>query len=401
MSTAISRNLQRLLSEMIKVNSVAPPGNEKALACFIASMLREKGLEPVIQDLGNNRANLFCEIGSGVERRLILNGHLDTVPAEGEWKHDPFEGKTSGIYLYGRGACDMKAGLACMLQAFIDTAKEERDLKGRLKLLFVADEETSNLGLRGYLSDYNDMDRSSARHNYAIIGEPTDLYVCNSHYGVERYWISIHGLGAHSSNPELGINAIAGAASVVESINRYHKELRTRITESGSPSCAVTIIEGGEKQNSIPTNARVFIDRRTVPGERPVDVYQEIKTWIDAETDLKGCKATVEPYFSLNSGLLQRDNNFLAEILNENGQDEPNVFPAGCEQGILLSAGYDAAVLGPGSIRDAHMPDEKVRVSDLFKAYDVYRKIISRVLMPDRRNSRSFSQAENPIDIQQ
>ena len=400
MSTSISESLQRLLSEMIQINSVSPPGNERDLARFIASILRENGLNPVIQDLGGNRANLFCEIGNGDESRLILNGHLDTVPAEGEWKNDPFEGNTDGRYLYGRGACDMKAGLACMLQAFIDTAKEENDLKGRLKLLFVADEETNNLGLRSYLADYNDMDVLSARHNYAIIGEPTDLHVCNSHYGVERYWITIHGLSAHSSNPELGINAIAGAASIVESISRYHKKLRTRVTKEGSPSCAVTMIAGGEKQNSIPANARVFIDRRTMPGEQPEDVYQEIKAWIDAETDLNGCSVTVEPCFSFGSGLLPRDNHFLLEILEENRQDLPNVFPAGCEQGIMLSAGYEAVVLGPGSIKDAHMTDEKVRVSDLIKAYDAYRRIISRILMPASMVSNSPLQAEKLAFIQ-
>ena len=101
MSTSISESLPRLLSEMIQINSVAPPGNERDLARFIASILRENGLNPVIQDLGGNRANLFCEIGNGDESRLILNGHLDTVPAEGEWKNDPFEGNTDGRYLYG------------------------------------------------------------------------------------------------------------------------------------------------------------------------------------------------------------------------------------------------------------------------------------------------------------
>ena len=338
-----SQDLARLLSEMIRINTVSPPGNEKDLAAYIAEILRSNGLEPTIQDLGNNRANIFCEIGEGDECRLILNGHLDVVPAEGEWKHDPFEGRIDGEYLYGRGACDMKAGLACMLQAFIDTAKEESRLKGRLKLFFVTDEETSNLGLRSYISEYGEKDRLS--------------------------------------KPELGVNAISGAAAIVDSLSGYHKELRSRVTEWGSPSCAVTMIEGGEKQNSIAAHARVFIDRRTVPGEKAEDVKKEVEAWLDERTDLRGCTCDTELYFTFGSGLLPVGNSFLSAIMEEAGQEKAEVFPAGCEQGIMLSAGYEAAVLGPGSIKDAHMPDEKVRVSDLGKAYELYRKIISRILM--------------------
>ena len=226
-----SQNLARLLSEMIHINTVAPPGNEKDLATYIADILRSNGFNPIVQDLGDNRANITCEIGEGDDCRLILNGHLDVVPAEGEWNHEPFSGTVDGDCLFGRGACDMKAGLCCMLQAFIDTAKESNKLRGRLKLVFVADEETSNLGLRSYLSKYNENDRKTAKRNYAVIGEPTELHVCNSHYGVERYWINIHGESAHSSKPELGVNAIVGASSVVESLGAYHKELRTRVTD--------------------------------------------------------------------------------------------------------------------------------------------------------------------------
>ena len=381
MSNDKFQDISRLLSEMIRINTVSPPGNEKDLAIYIADILGANGLDPTIQDLGNNRANVFCEIGAGSESRLILNGHLDVVPAEGEWKHEPFSGKTDGEYLYGRGACDMKAGLACMLQAFIDIAKKDELLNGKLKLLFVADEETSNLGLRSYISEYRDTDMASVRHNYALIGEPTELHVCNSHYGVERYWINIHGESAHSSKPELGINAIEGASSIVNCIRSYHKELRNRITEWGSPSCAVTMIEGGEKQNSIPAHARVFIDRRTVPGEDPADVKAEIESWLSSNADSMDCTYDVELFFSFGSGLLPADDCFLGSVLNEVGQLSGEVFPAGCEQGIMLAAGYKVAVLGPGSIKDAHMPDEKVFMPDLLRAYELYRRIITRTLM--------------------
>ena len=375
-----SQDLARLLSEMIRINTVSPPGNEKDLALYIAGILRSNGLEPTIQDLGDNRANIFCEIGEGDECRLILNGHLDVVPAEGEWKHDPFESRIDGEYLYGRGACDMKAGLACMLQAFIDTAKEESRLKGRLKIFFVTDEETSNLGLRSYISEYGEKDRLSAKRNYALIGEPTDLNVCNSHYGVERYWINVHGVSAHSSKPELGVNAISGAAAIVDSLSGYHKELRSRVTEWGSPSCAVTMIEGGEKQNSIPVLCSLFLDRRTVPGEDGGQVAKEVEQWIASHADMHGCTCSVEPFFSFASGLLDERSGFLGKAKEIVGQQTDLVFPAGCEQAIFISGGYDAIVLGPGSIEMAHKIDEYVPLEELEKAVDIYEKFISILL---------------------
>ena len=111
------------------------------------------------------------------------------------------------------------------------------------------------------------------------------------------------------------------------------------------------------------------------------EVKKEVEAWLDERTDLRGCTCDTELYFTFGSGLLPSGNSFLSAIMEEAGQEKAEVFPAGCEQGIMLSAGYEAAVLGPGSIKDAHMPDEKVRVSDLGKAYELYRKIISRILM--------------------
>ncbi len=378
MTKGKTAELAELLSGMIRINTVSPPGNERDLAIYIAEILRQHGFSPEIQELGNNRANLICETGRGQDVRLILNGHLDVVPAEGDWKHPPFEGKIDDGYIFGRGACDMKAGLAAMLKAFIDSREEE--LSGRLCLLFVTDEETSNLGIRSYIAEHSQEDAATCRRNLAIIGEPTDLSVCNAHYGVERYWINVKGESAHSSKPELGINAIRGAAAIVRGLDGYHRELRSRITEWGSPSCAVTMIEGGEKQNSIAARARVFIDRRTVPGEKPEDITAEIKDWIDRNIDLEGCAYDIESYFSFGSGLLDKENPFLREALDAAG-GSPEVFPAGCEQGILIGAGYEALVLGPGSIKDAHMPDEKVRIDDLCSAYELYRKLISQVLI--------------------
>ena len=360
----------QLTRTLISVDTVSPPGNERNLAVRVAEILHEYGLEATIQDIGDNRANLICEYGSGNGTCLVLNGHLDTVPAEGQWRHDPFDAHVEDGLMYGRGACDMKGGLAAMMSAFIGMAPLADRLDGIVRLVFVADEEDANRGSRHFLAH----DRRSCKRNLMVIGEPTGLSVCCAHFGAERFWIRLHGRSAHSSRPEEGANAILAASSVASCLEGYHHELRSRKTRFGSPSAAVTLIEGGEKQNSIPVLCSLFLDRRTVPGEDGGQVAKEVEQWIASHVDMHGCTCSVEPFFSFASGLLDERSGFLGKAKEIVGQQTDLV------QAIFISGGYDAIVLGPGSIEMAHKIDEYVPLEELEKAVDIYEKFISILL---------------------
>ena len=375
-SVAMRPDVVQLTRTLISVDTVSPPGNERILAVRIAEILHEYGLEATIQDIGDNRANLICEYGSGNGTCLVLNGHLDTVPAEGQWRHDPFDAHVEDGLMYGRGACDMKGGLAAMMSAFIGMAPLADRLDGIVRLVFVADEEDANRGSRHFLAH----DRRSCKRNLMVIGEPTGLSVCCAHFGAERFWIRLHGRSAHSSRPEEGANAILAASSVASCLEGYHHELRSRKTRFGSPSAAVTLIEGGEKQNSIPVLCSLFLDRRTVPGEDGGQVAKEVEQWIASHADMHGCTCSVEPFFSFASGLLDERSGFLGKAKEIVGQQTDLVFPAGCEQAIFISGGYDAIVLGPGSIEMAHKIDEYVPLEELEKAVEIYEKFISILL---------------------
>lgn len=129
-----------ILRNLMNCNTVNPPGNEKNAAQYLEKLFIEKGLPCTVQDLGNNRANFIAEFGEG-DKCLELCGHLDVVPCTGEWKHQPIGYTEQENYIYGRGACDMKGGVAAMCSAVISVIKDHLPLHGRVRLAFVADEE--------------------------------------------------------------------------------------------------------------------------------------------------------------------------------------------------------------------------------------------------------------------
>ncbi|QTQ14543.1 M20 family metallopeptidase [Treponema parvum] len=378
----MSEEVVSLLQKMIRINTVSPPGNEKDLAVFLEAYLKEKGLKPCVQSVEDNRANLICEIGSGDETLLVLNGHLDVVPAQGEWKFDPFAGNSDGTYVYGRGAADMKGGLAALTCAFLSVIPYADKLKGKLRLVFVADEETSNHGSLYYLAH----DKKRYSKNYAVIAEPTELRVCKGHLGAERYWISFKGSGAHSSKPENGCNAIYLASKMINALEQYHIELRKRSSSYGSPSCAVTRIEGGEKDNTVPSSCKLFIDRRTVPGETKKDIDNEIDIIIKNVFGKEKDRVEVSSFFDFSAGRIGEDNPLIVtacEIAKRRRGEEfgkPIIFGAGCEQAIFTNGGFDTIVWGPGSLSQAHVPNERIPIEEVTEAKKLYEELIFKML---------------------
>ena len=303
-------DIASLLQQMIQIETVNNPGNEKDLALYLEKIFSSNGFAPIVQDLGGNRANFIVDIGNDQGPLLIFNGHLDVVPAIGNWSHPPFEGFSDGDKIYGRGAADMKGGLASMIEAFVQLAPIAHEFKGRLRLLFVADEESLNKGFYHYSTHIPQTRNTSA---FAIIGEPTELRICRGHLGVERYWVHFHGKSAHSSKPEGGVNAIGMASTFFKAIEDYHKVLRTHLSCFGSPSCAVTLIEGGEKMNSIPAECKIMIDRRTIPGETSESVMAEVSEVVSKAFGSASDMVEIEPYFSMLPGELP-ENNALVQI---------------------------------------------------------------------------------------
>ncbi len=375
MSQKMIKTPVELLSSLVSVNTVNPPGNELFLAEQIASELKDFGFEVETPLCGENRASVVAtlKIGSGVGKKVVLNGHLDVVPCNsGEWSTDPFVPTVKDNRLYGRGSADMKAGVACMILAAEKIATEGIPGNGTLVLNFVADEEIHNLGTLSSQFAWKDAD-------YVVIGEPTNLEINIAHKGTARFYITILGKSCHSSMPSLGINAIEKAARVIDEISAYNRKLSLITHEVLSPpTCAITNIAGGEKDNIIPQQCVITVDRRMSPLDTKASVAEEITTLLKKiKKEDPDFNFSIENYICLEAGEVKKESEVIVRAQDAYRKAlgrEPIVtaFSATCEQCIFTKNGVPAFIMGPGSINQAHVVDEYVEINQLQPAIDFY-----------------------------
>lgn len=263
---------EKILCDLIRLDTSNPPGNERLAAEYLQALFTAEGICCRLKDLGANRANILAQVGDGRSPVLLFNGHLDVVKAVAdEWSFPPFEAVIQDGRCYGRGSCDMKAGIAAMCAAAIYINRNCKNLRGTLRLLFVADEEDANLGLHAYLKESKDLP------DYAVIGEPTENKIAIAHKGVARYYIDLLGEAQHAALPTMGDSSVIQAAKVVLALEKWNKELQKQVHKVLSPpSLAITKIEGYEKDNIIPAKTRLLTDYRLLPGTKEEEAYQQL-----------------------------------------------------------------------------------------------------------------------------
>jgi acetylornithine deacetylase ArgE len=372
-------DVAQLTGSLIGFDTVSPPGNEEACARFIADCLKDMHIEGASVELHRfapGRANLIATL-RGESPGLLLAGHIDVVPpGEGSgWSSPPFEGRVRDGRVYGRGAADMKGGIAAMLVA-IESAKRKR-LKRSLSLVATAGEEVGFDGLRALLAGKR-LEGVAAR--CGVVGEPTEMKVVRGHRGTVTCKVTVHGRSAHASDPSLGVNAIEKTVAFVAKLGPLRRELSKAVdADLGRTIVTPTVIAGGTKGNVIPDSCELTIDARTIPGH-------------DGRTILNGLGAAAE-------SLHKRDKDFTAdiEVLYETlalsvarseevvklgealtGSDSV-IAPFGTEAPDYCRLGIPTVVLGPGSIRQAHIHDEFVTLEQLKLAETVYRELITSV----------------------
>lgn len=253
-----------ILADLVKIESINPelvPGGsgEAKIAAYVADFLRSAGLKTRIRNLGRGRANVVGVLrGRGGGRSLMLNGHLDTVGVAG--MKAPFSAEIKNDRLYGRGAQDMKGGIAAALMAAAKLAEEQR-LRGDLVIAAVADEEYKSSGTRALLEEITT--------DAAIVMEPTGLEVATAHKGF--VWAEIETLGnaAHGSRPQDGLDAIAMMGRVLAGIESLQEKLEEnpRHPLLGHASVHASIITGGQELSSYPARCQLSLERRLLPGE--------------------------------------------------------------------------------------------------------------------------------------
>ena len=273
-----SERLTQILTDLVRIESVNPqlvPGGsgELEIARYVVELLRRAGLEARLEELGGNRANAVGILrGRGGGPSLMLNGHLDTVGVAG--MAEPFSARVEGGRLYGRGAQDMKGGLAAALVA-VERLARNGPLRGDVILAAVADEEYKSAGTRALLD-------AGLRPDAAVVMEPTDLEIVTAHKGFAWADVETQGRASHGSRPEEGLDAILFMGRVLTEVERLEAELVARPAHAklGHGSVHASLISGGQELSSYPAACRLSLERRLLPGEDSDTLARELRGMI-------------------------------------------------------------------------------------------------------------------------
>jgi succinyl-diaminopimelate desuccinylase len=381
--------LVALTRELVRIDSVIRPetGNTEAgVVEFLGAWVRrELGLEPTVETVQPGRENLFFTLDSGSPGPcLLLEGHTDVV-SEGDrarWSVDPFGGELKDGRIYGRGACDMKAGLAVNLVAAKALLASGVGWRGRLVLCFVCDEEGLMIGIKDFIR------RGHADGvDACLVPEPEENQLCLSMKGAIRAVVRVHGRMAHGAMPRSGINPNTRLARIILAFERFESAQVQRFGEDpflGFPSVTFTVLRapplGAPAQlNVMPGEAEAFVDIRTVPGQDHDEVREALRRILgELGSEDPDFRAEVEfiedrPVVSIdrNEPLVQE----AARAFREVAGREPvyNGVP-GATDGTFLSAwkGIPCLVNGPGPRHIPHQVDEYVEVGQLLEAARVY-----------------------------
>jgi acetylornithine deacetylase/succinyl-diaminopimelate desuccinylase-like protein len=368
------------LAALVAIDSVNPayptldgsPGpGEGAVAAWVERFLVARGIRTVVQPVLPGRANVVGIVpGRDPTRRVVLEAHMDTVSPAG-MTIAPFAPQLVGSRLHGRGACDVKGGLAAMLHALADLAAGPPP-PAEVVLAAVIDEEHAFRGVSRFVTDL--------RADRAVVAEPTDLRIVTATKGVLRFRIHVHGRAAHTSKPWLGANAIVQASRLVLALDAFHATLATRTHALlGSATGTVSMIGGGVQINIVPEACTVAVDRRLLPGEAAgaaLDEYRRVAATVEM---VPGCRIEfAEPFLvdeALDTGAERPVVAAARAAAARLGLDTGIVgVPYGSDASKFARAGIDAIVFGPGSIDQAHAADEFVEVAALETAGEFYRE---------------------------
>jgi acetylornithine deacetylase/succinyl-diaminopimelate desuccinylase family protein len=372
-----------LASELVKIPSPNPPGEESEVASLIQRHLTQSQVETTLEEVCPGRPNIYG-ILRGTEEKpvLMFNGHMDVVPAGAGWTVEPFGGKIENGRLFGRGAADTKGGLAAMMTAMRSIVLTKAELRGTLIFAAVVDEEQAESGTRKMLE-------SGVRSDFAVVAEPTGLRVASSSKGDVYYEITTSGRSAHSSTPELGVNAISGMAHIIKGIDKLAEDLRAKKHELlGNPTYSVGMIEGGTATNVVPSYCKATVDRRTLPGESGKDGEKELVSMISGLRKMDPTlQASVRTLMEASPMEVPSNHPFVLAareaVRHVLGSERGLVGLSGATDAQLLYnvANIPSVILGPGEFSQAHQADESVLLSEIVEAAKIYMRLALSVLL--------------------
>jgi len=373
--------LQRL-AECIALPSITPPGDAADVARWVESWATDFGAAVTRQEVWPGADNVIATLDFGDGPTLLLNSHMDVVdPSTQTWQTPPFVATPVGDRIHGRGTADAKGSLVAMLAAMERVAAARDGLRGRVVLTAVVAEEAGGLGTLHLAQQGIEADA-------AIVGEPTGLEIAYAHKGTYMRELVFHGAAAHSASPWLGRNAVADAAAFVLASEQENRRLAQAPHPALGPgTMTVTKLAGGKLQNTVPAEAVLLVDRRLIPGETHAQCDRELEAMLNTLRAERPGLAVDAPRVVVNTVPSQTDpqHPIVAAGLRAVGrvrgaEAAPVGFNAGCDMSKLVGAGIPTIICGPGSLAQAHGPDEFVPARELVDAADIYESIITDVL---------------------
>ena len=317
------------------------------------------------------KANLIATLGSG-EGGLVLSGHTDTVPCdEKHWDTDPYTLTEIDSVVHGLGSCDMKGFFPIALEAA--SLFRSKKLNKPLTILATSDEESSMAGARQLLRD------GRPKADFAIIGEPTGLQPIIAHKGVLALSIVIEGSGGHASNPNLGCNALDAMHAVIADLLIYRQELASMYTnptfEINIPTLNLGCLNAGDSPNRICETAELQIDVRLMPGMEIEELATTIQHRLVETIASYGTRLSITRINEVPAYQTSGDGDLARTLASLCGRP-PGTVAFGTEAPFLQSLGMETVVFGPGSINQAHQPNEYLDLNQLSPARETLEKVI-------------------------
>jgi len=349
-----------LLGRLVAIDSVNPslvPGGagEAEIAAFVAAWLDDAGLTVQVEEVAAGRPNVVGTApGSGNGPTLLLCAHLDTVGVVG--MNAPFEPRIENGRLHGRGALDMKAGLAAIMLA--GAAVSSRSLRGDVIVAAVCDEEHASIGAERLIETH--------WADAAILTEPTALEVQVAHKGFVWLEVVVEGRAAHGSRPDEGVDAIAKAGRILTGIEELDDRLRSGPSHGrlGTGSVHASLVQGGQELSSYPARCTIGLERRTIPGEDAGDVQRELEVIVAAARAADPTlRATVRTTFARGPFEIATDAPIVA-LVARHAQTVFGASTAWMDASLLAGAGIPTVVFGPGG-EGLHGADEWVDLNSL------------------------------------
>ena len=362
-----------LTRQIVRMNTINPPGDEEACARVLGSLLESAGCRVAYHKLAEKRASLVARIGGSNDKApLCLTGHIDTVPlGAAPWSKDPFAGETDDGRLYGRGTSDMKCGVAAFVVATLALASKLERSPG-LELVITAGEEIGCEGAFDLVRQQGALDRAGA----VVVGEPTSNFPYVGHKGAFWLYARTRGVTAHGSMPERGDNAVYKAARAISELEHFQFESPPH-KMMGQATLNVGTVHGGLNINSVPDEAVIAIDIRSVPTSRHEEIRQALQQRLGPEVEL-------ETIIDLESVYSEPDDPWIQRVFDISepyigARPEPKVATYFTDAAALTPAygNPPTIVLGPGEPQMAHQTDEYCEIERVKSSVSLYEQVIA------------------------